>query len=156
MFLYDVVPPEMIIVGLNAENKSGILDELTEHFCRINKSSSKNEILSAIREREAKMSTGILKGVAIPHALTNAVKEMHGIIGISKKGISYGSLDGEPVYLVFMILSPRECSEKYLGLLTRLATLLQKPSFYEELRVLDSSDEAYKLIKQYEENLSIL
>ena len=154
MFLYEVFPPEMIIVGMNSNNKNETFEELTGHLCNLNEYISRDEVLSAIKEREDKMSTGIIKGIAIPHAISDMVSKIHGVLGISKKGINYNSLDGEAVHLVFMLLSPKEFTEKYLGLLTRLSTLLCKSDFSSELSAQNTSNEAYRVIRQFEENLS--
>ncbi|MDR3167235.1 MAG: PTS sugar transporter subunit IIA [Treponema sp.] len=156
MFLYEVFPPEFIKVGLEADDKDEVFEELVDHFCQAEKSNAREEILDALREREAKMSTGIHKGIAIPHSKTNAVDDVYGILGISKKGVDYDALDGEPVYLLFMILNPQKDSEKHLRLLKRLAELLDNPQFYTELVAQNDAQGAYGVIRKYEDVLIAL
>jgi PTS system fructose-specific IIC component/PTS system nitrogen regulatory IIA component len=151
MFLYEVFPPELIKIGLEAEDKDEVFEELVDQFCQVKKSNAREEILEALREREAKMSTGIHKGIAIPHGKTNAIESLHGVLGISKKGIDYDALDGQPVYLLFTLLAPQKDSEKHLRLLKRLAGLLDNPQFYTDLVAQNDAQGANGVIKKYED-----
>ena len=156
MFLHDVFPPEFIKVDLEAEDKDEAFEELVDHFCQADKSNVREELLEALMEREAKMSTGIQKGIAIPHGKTNAVDTVRGVLGISRKGVDYDALDGEPVYLLFMIVAPQEDSERHLRILKRLAELLENPQFYIDLQAQKDSQSAYKVIGKYEDVLAAL
>ena len=156
MFLHDVFPPELIKVDLEAEDKEEAFEELVDHFCQADRSNVREEILEALRDREAKMSTGIHKGIAIPHGKTNAVDTVRGVLGISRKGVDYDALDGEPVYLLFMIMAPQKDSEKHLRILKRLAELLENPQFYFDLQSQKESQGAYKVICKYEDVLIAL
>jgi len=154
MILQDVLLPEFIKVNIEAEDKDEAFEELVAYFCGADKSDAHDEILSAILTREMKMSTGIHKGIAVPHGKTNAVKTLRGVLGISQKGVQYDALDGEPVYLLFMIISPLEDSEKYLRLLKHLAELMEIPQFQSELQTQKDSQSAFKVIRKYEEMLA--
>jgi len=154
MILQDVLLPEFIKVDIEAEDKDEVFEELVAYYCQADKSSSHDEILDAIVTREAKMSTGIHKGIAVPHGKTNAVKTLKGVLGISRKGVQYDALDGEPVYLLFLIISPMEDSEKYLRLLKHLAELIEIPQFQIELQSQKDSQSAYKIIRKFEELLA--
>jgi PTS system fructose-specific IIC component/PTS system nitrogen regulatory IIA component len=140
---------------MEAEDKDEAFEELVDYFCQTDNSNAHDEILEAIISREAKMSTGIHKGIAVPHGKTKAVQTMRGVLGISKKGIQYDSLDGEPVYLLFMIISPLEDSEKYLRLLKHLAELMENPQFQLDLQAQKDAQSAHKIICKYEEMLSV-
>jgi PTS system fructose-specific IIC component/PTS system nitrogen regulatory IIA component len=151
MFLYDMFRPDLIKVDMEAEDKAEAFEELVDHFCQIEKSNVREDLLEALREREAKMSTGIHKGIGIPHGKTNAVENVCGVLGISRRGIEYDALDGEPVYLVFMVFIPQKDTEKHLRILKRMAELLENPQFYIELAAQRDSQGAYQVIKKYEE-----
>lgn len=156
MFLYEVFRPELIKVDLEAVDKEEAFEELVDHFCQAEKSNAREEILDALREREAKMSTGIHKGIGIPHGKTNAVENVYGVLGISPQGIDYDALDGEPVYLIFMVLIPQKDTEKHLRILKRMAELLENPQFYIELVAQKDAQGVYNVIKKYEDVLSVL
>jgi PTS system fructose-specific IIC component/PTS system nitrogen regulatory IIA component len=155
MILQDVLLPEFIKVGMEAEDKDEAFEELVDHFCRAAKLDARDDILDAIITRETKMSTGIHKGIAIPHGKTNAVNNIRGALGISRKGIVYDSLDGEPVYLLFMLITPMEDSEKHLRILKHLAELVENPQFQIELQSQRDPQSAYKVIRKYEEMLAV-
>jgi PTS system fructose-specific IIC component/PTS system nitrogen regulatory IIA component len=153
MFLNEIYRPEFIKVGLEAEDKEEAFEELVDQFCQAAKINAREEILEAIREREAKMSTGIRHGIAIPHGKTPAVDRLYGILGISKRGVDYDALDGNPVYLLFLILAPEKDAEKHLQVLKRLAELLDNPQFYTDLAAQHTAQDAYGIIKKYEDIL---
>jgi len=150
MILQDVLLPEFIKIGMEAEDKSEAFEELVDYYCQADNSGSHDEILEAIVTREAKMSTGIHKGIAVPHGKTTVVDTIRCVLGISRNGIQYDALDGEPVYIIFMVISPMEDSEKYLRLLKHLAVLLENPQFQIELLAQKDPQSVYKTICKYE------
>jgi len=154
MILQDVLLPEFIKVDMEAEDKDEAFEELVAYYCQADDNDAYDDILEAIIAREAKMSTGIHKGIAVPHGKTTAVTSMRGVLGLSRKGIQYDSLDGEPVYLLFMIISPMEDSEQHLRLLKHLAELMEIPQFQTELQSQKDPQSAYRVIRKYEELLS--
>jgi len=156
MFLHDVFLPEFIKVDLEAEDKDEAFEELVDHFCQAANSNAGGDILDALRDREAKMSTGIRKGIAIPHGNTNAVNNVSGVLGVSRKGIDYDSLDGEPVYILFMIVASQKDTEKHLRILKRLAELLEDPHFCTDLQAQRDAQGACKIICKYEDMITAL
>jgi len=159
MILQDVLLPEFIKIDMEAEDKDEAFEELVAWYCQADKSKSSKQglhdaILDAINVREAKMSTGIHKGIAVPHGKTDAVENMCGVLGISSKGVQYDSLDGEPVYLLFMIIAPMQDSEKHLRLLKHLAELMEIPEFQIELQSQKDPQGAFKVIRKFEEMLA--
>ena len=151
MFLYEIFPPEQIKIGLEAEDKEEAFEELVDYFCQAQKINARDKLLEALWDRESKMSTGIQKGIAIPHGKAAVIDEIHGILGISKKGIDYDALDGQPVYILFMLLAPQADSEEHLRLLKRLAELLDNPQFFTELLAQNDVQGAIRIIKKYED-----
>jgi PTS system fructose-specific IIC component/PTS system nitrogen regulatory IIA component len=156
MLLQDVFSPEFIKVDLEAEDKDEAFEELTDYFCQSHSSNIREEVLEALREREAKMSTGIQKGIAIPHGNSNAVNTVCGVLGISRKGIEYDSLDGNPVYLLFMLIAPPADSETHLRILKRIAELLENPEFNIDLQAQKDAQGAYRVICKYEDRLAAI
>jgi len=152
--LQDILLPAFIKVNLKAEDKNEAFKELVAHYCKTDNSLSYAQILDAILKREAKMSTGIHKGVAVPHGKTDAVKKICGVVGISEKGVQYDSLDGEPVNLIFMIISPIDDSDNFLWMLKHLAMLIEIPQFQTELRSQKDPQSAFNVICKFEQTLS--
>jgi PTS system fructose-specific IIC component/PTS system nitrogen regulatory IIA component len=151
MFLSEVFLPEFIISDLEAEDKDEVFEEMVSHFCTVTKSGKREEILAALHERESKMSTGVHPGIAIPHGKTTAVNRSYGVMGISRKGIDYDALNGEPVYLVFMELAPPVEAERHLHLLRRIAELLRNRDFYNDCIAAKGTKDVFEVLKKYED-----
>ena len=151
MFLYDVFPAELIEIDLEADDKDEAFEDLVDKFCQVRNSNKREEILQALWDRESKMSTGIQKGIAIPHGKTDCVEDVCGILGISKRGIDYESLDGQPVFLVFMLLAPLTDSEDQLRVLKRLVELFHNKEFYADLLAQKDPQSANRILKKYED-----
>ena len=154
MFLHEVFPLECIKVNLEAEDKDEAFEELVDHLCQSGMTDAREAILTALQQREAKMSTGIHKGIAIPHGNTDAIDSVYGVLGISRKGIDYDALDGEPVYVLFMIIAPHGETETHLRILKRMAELFEDPQFYIDLQSQTDAHGAYKVICHYEMDAS--
>ncbi|MCL2761585.1 MAG: PTS sugar transporter subunit IIA [Treponema sp.] len=150
MFLHEVFPLECIKINLESEDKDEVFEELVDHLCQTGVTSAREELLTALKQREAKMSTGVHRGIAIPHGSTTAVDMVRGVLGISRKGIDYDALDGEPVYLLFMIIAPYGETETHLHILKRMAELFEDPQFYADLQSQKDVQGAYKVICNYE------
>ncbi|MDR2553557.1 MAG: PTS sugar transporter subunit IIA [Treponema sp.] len=156
MLLTEIFEPEYIKIGIEAEDKDEAFEELADALCQASRLNIREEVLEAIRERERKMSTGIQKGIAIPHGKTGAVDRVRAFLGISRRGIDYDALDGEPVYLLFMIIAPQTDTEKHLRILKRLAELLQNPQFFTDLAAQTDPVSAAGVIKKYENILTAI
>ena len=100
---YRTLKRDTIILNLTSTTKTEVIDELVNKLDNAGRLNNKTEYKNAILAREADFSTEIGDGIAIPHAKTAAVKTPALALGISKKGIDYDSLDGNPAYIFFMI-----------------------------------------------------
>lgn len=156
MLLQQIFSPARIKVDLESEDKEEVFEELVDVLVRDGgKNYPRADVLAAIREREAKMSTGIKKGIAIPHGKTASIQGIIGVLGLSTGGIDYSSLDGEPVHLVFMIISSTRDSEFHLQALKALARLLEDPEFCIKLAQARTPAEAFSILKSYEDVVSL-
>jgi PTS system fructose-specific IIC component/PTS system nitrogen regulatory IIA component len=156
MIISELFRPEFIKIGLEAEDKDEAFEELADAFCHASRLNIREEMLDVIREREQKMSTGVHKGIAIPHGKTGAVDRVYGILGISRQGIDYDALDGQPVYLLFMLLIPQAETEIHLRILKRLAELLEDPQFFTDLAAQNTPAAASEVIRKYETILTTI
>ncbi|HUW40534.1 MAG TPA: PTS sugar transporter subunit IIA [Rectinemataceae bacterium] len=152
MLLQQVFLPGHIKVGLESVDKDELFEELVDVLARADgRNFPRAAVLRAIREREEKLSTGIKKGIALPHGMVEGLDGLTGALGISSRGIEYASLDGEPVYIVFLLLTAPQDSELHLNALKHLARLLDDPEFYTELVEAKSEDQAFEIIRQFED-----
>ena len=105
MRISELLKPSLIKVDLKSDDKDELFEEMVQMFVNHDLLADRDVALEAIRGREAKMSTGIGKGLALPHG---RVKELNGLLmalGISRQGIEYDALDGQPVHVVIMVLA---------------------------------------------------
>ncbi len=156
MLLQQVFTPARIKIGLESGEKDELFEELVDLLDRSGgRDFPRRNVLAAVRDREAKMSTGIKKGIALPHGKAEGIEGLVGAIGVSRSGVDYDSLDGEPVYLVFMLISSTKDSELHLSALKRLARLLDDPEFYTELVAAETPERAFEILKSFEDLLTL-
>ncbi|MBU1615385.1 PTS sugar transporter subunit IIA, partial [bacterium] len=104
MTLLDILNEKVIKVELEAKDKEGALKELVGILDESDLIQDKEKTLEAVKKREELMSTGIGHGVAIPHAKVEGVDKVIAALGKSKEGIDFKALDGEPVYIFFLLI----------------------------------------------------
>ena len=151
--LQEIFVPGRIKCHLEAEDKSEAFEELVDLLVTHYALDCRDEILDAITRREAKMSTGIKRGIAIPHAKTNFTSGVIGVLGISDRGIDYESLDGEPVHMLFLLVSSEEDAGTHLSVLKKIALLVENPDFYRNACAAADPEAVHKVLRSYEEIL---
>lgn len=152
MNLSSFITAEYIKIGLESEDKDELFEELIDILVR-NKGYNREELLAAVHAREEKLSTGIGQNIAIPHGKTDAVDGLVGVIGTSKAGIDYESLDDQPVHIVFMLLAPFDSSGPHIKALQRIAVLMKDRGLYKRLIEAPSAQEFYQLLASEEGRL---
>lgn len=149
MLLTELLTPEQVVVPLSARDKAGVIAELTHHL--VDQSGGTfQEVLSAVEEREAVLSTGIGFGVAIPHARSSAVRELCMVCGVSPEPIPFDSIDAEPVRLFFLIVGPESSAGQHVKVLSRIARLVRKDHFRQQLCLARSPAEFYAVLQEEE------
>ena len=153
MILQKIFRPSMIKMNIESESKEELFEELVDHLSKTSSAGyrfPRAEIIKALEARESKMSTGIATGIALPHATVEGLSCLQGVLGISRKGIDYDSLDGHPVYLVFFLLAPLGGSEFHLQALQSLARLIEDKGLIQRLSTASSSEEAHAVFTEFE------
>jgi PTS system nitrogen regulatory IIA component len=154
--IFDFLHEKAISADLISDNKKDIIQELTELLVKAGelKPKTKDAAVKILLNREALGSTGIGQGVAIPHGKCEHVKELVGAFGISKKGINFDSLDGEPAYIFFLLLAPIESSGPHLKALARISKLLKDKYFRDSLKNAENEKTLLKIIKEEDQRRS--
>ncbi len=136
MKIMDFLNPKAVSVDLKSTDKEGALDELVDLLIKagILKDKDKESIIKILMNREAMGSTGIGSGVGIPHGKCDRVKDMVAALGVSKTGVNFDSLDGEPVYIFFLLIAPEDCAGPHLKALARISRLLKDKFFRDILK----------------------
>ena len=132
MLLSELLTPEQVVMPVAARDKNGVIAELTRHLAD-RWGCDYEEVLGAVREREAGGSTGIGFGVAIPHARSARVPELSLVCGVSPSPVPFDSIDGEPVRLFFLIVGPLASAGEHVKLLGRIARLVRQDQVRQRL-----------------------
>jgi PTS system nitrogen regulatory IIA component len=149
--LLDYLPEHAITVDLKAQTKKEVLKEMMDLLTQAHQLKNSDKILQALLEREELGSTGIGQGVAIPHGKSEHVEQVVGALGISRRGINFDALDGEPVYLFFMLVSPINSSALHLKILAKISRLMKDKFFRQALRESKTTQEAAQQIREENE-----
>ena len=113
--------PDLFIPELKARGKSDVLQKMVSHLVEKNRIRDGSIVLEGLRTREKLGSTGIGKGIAIPHSRSTVTSELTLLFARSEHGLDFEALDEQPVHLIFMILAPhQERANAYLPLLGKL------------------------------------
>ena len=135
--LHDIIPPGAIIPALTANDREGVIRELVGALTRAGGIPAHLEgaVMQGVLDRERRTSTGFGCGVAVPHAKHASLTQMGAAIGISARGIDFSSLDRQPVYCVFLLVSPDDKPEDHLGAMDAIFRHhVSKESFRRSLR----------------------
>ncbi|MXX04611.1 MAG: PTS sugar transporter subunit IIA [Gemmatimonadetes bacterium] len=153
MSLTELLDENAILVNLKATQKQEVIEELASALTASGRISDNREVLQAVLEREKIMSTGIGKGVAIPHGKCKAVDRLVGVLGIKKEGVDFQSLDEQPVYLFFLLVSPLNVSGPHIRALAHISRLLRHDNLRKQLIAAEDPRDALALIAEEEENM---
>jgi len=146
----ELLAPDLINLNLTSREKEGVLVEVAEMVHKAGKVSDKDLFLAAIAKRENLESTGIGKGLAIPHARTDTVDGVVMAFARSKEGVDFQSLDQKPARLIFLIASPEREKSAYIKALARISRLMRKDSFRQQLMEAATPQEVIQLIARNE------
>ncbi len=118
---------QLFLPDLTATTKDELLREIVDQFVKVKYLKNSDIVLEMLKQREVLGSTGIGKGVAIPHGRTTSATDIMIAFGKSKTGIDYDSIDGKPVQLIFMIIAPpQDENNMYLPILGKMVEILSK------------------------------
>lgn len=123
--LSEVFPLPAVVLGLGTEGKEAVIRRLVRHLVEIGRiaAAAESAVVDAIVAREGLSSTGVGNGVAVPHCRTSAVDEFVGALGLEPAGLRFDSLDGGPVFAVFVLVAPLDRRDQYFELLGRITAI---------------------------------
>lgn len=147
---------EATIPQLQATDRDGVITELVAALVAAGKipAESGKDVTKAVIKRENEASTGMGKGVAVPHVKHTAVKSVVGAFGYSATGVDFASLDEQPVYSVILLVSPIDNPDKHLQAMENIFRNLQKERFRKFLRQCRDAVSLEDLLKEADENPS--
>src|ERR1700738_689760 len=150
MGMSNFVVRDAIVPELTATTKEGVIRELIESLRAAGyfKGGETEDIVKAILKRELWGSTGIGRGVAIPHTKHNSVDRLIGTVALSRAGVSFDSLDGEPVHVFVLLISPQDRPGDHLRALENVSRSLRDDGFVRSLRQATTREEIWRLLDE--------
>jgi mannitol/fructose-specific phosphotransferase system IIA component (Ntr-type) len=150
MRMSDFVIRDSIIPELTANTKEGVIREMVESLRTSGKlkSGEPEDIVKAILKRELLGSTGIGRGVAIPHTKHSTVEALVGTVALSRPGVAFDSLDGEPVHVFVLLISPQDRPGDHLRALENVSRRLRDDGFVRSLRQATTREAIWGLLEE--------
>ena len=153
MSLVEMLSQGRICIGITGTNKPEILQMMIDKLVTQGIVSSPVQLLKEFLEREAKGSTGIGNGIAIPHVRSDQVKNLEYVFANSQEGIDFESLDGEPVHILFLMVAPAGSHGIHIKALAHISRILNDALVRSRLRKASTPEEVLHLIAEREEEL---
>jgi PTS system nitrogen regulatory IIA component len=151
MKISEILDKRAVKMGMQATEKEEALKELVGVLAQVEDIGDPKGIVKTLIERENLGSTGIGQGIAIPHGKTDKVKRLVAVLGISKNGVNFDALDGEAVYIFFLLVAPKSTAGPHLKALAQISRLLRDSYFCELIRRCKTEQEVFDLIRSEEE-----
>ena len=150
MQLTDLLTADRIRIPLHARTKDELLRELVGIVTGSSVREDQEEVLRAVREREAVLSTGIGHGVAIPHGKSAAVGELRMAAGTAAAPVDFDALDGRPVALFFLLVGPETAAGPHIKALSRISRLVRNDEVRSRLIAARNADEFLSALHEAE------
>ncbi|MBN2316754.1 MAG: PTS sugar transporter subunit IIA [Sedimentisphaerales bacterium] len=150
MVLSQLLHPDCVKVPVVSQEKEAVITELVDLLNARGLLTDRDTALQAVFTREQVQSTGTGAGIAIPHAKCRVVKELLMAIGIAREPIEFGSIDGKPVTILFLLISPANQTGSHIQALASISRLMLNDEFRQKLENVTSAEEVYHLLSEQE------
>jgi len=150
MQLTQILQPGCLKVPLASRDKESAIIELVDSLDAAGVLLNRDTVLNAVLTREKTRSTGIGSGIAIPHGKCNAVRELVMAIGITKEPIDFHSVDGHPVRIILLLVSPADQTGPHIQALARISRVMLDDKFRQRLQNAKSAEQARELLTKKE------
>ena len=150
MILTQILQPNCVKVPVENKDKEAVITELVDLLDANGLLLDREVALNAVLTRERTRSTGTGAGIAIPHGKCNAVKELVMAIGIAHEPIEFESVDGKPVTILILLVSPANQTGPHIQALASISRLMLNEEFKQKLEQATSAEEVYELLSDIE------
>ena len=147
MDLGDLITPDAVAVSIKANSKKQVIQELATRAAK-ETGCDQREIFDTLLQRERLGSTGVGRGVAIPHGKLPSISKIFCMFARLDQPIDFDTVDDEPVDLLFVLLAPESAGADHLKALARISRLLREPGAVEKLRGTQESAAIYAVLTE--------
>jgi PTS system nitrogen regulatory IIA component len=151
MEIADLLTPRGVIAQLRVSNKKGALQDIARRAAAMT-GVAERQIYEVLAERERLGTTGIGRGIAIPHGKLAALSRLYGVFARLDRPIAFEAIDDQPVDLVFVLLAPAGAGAEHLRALALVSRLLRDGAICQKLRGTDNADALYALLTDRSES----
>ena len=152
MNLTQILDSACIKVPVTQKEKTAVIGELVDLFDACGILTDKDEVLEAVLAREQTRSTGIGSGIAIPHGKCKSIKKLVMAVGITPEGIDFDSIDGKPVTIILLLVSPADQTGPHIQALAQISRLMLDEQFKQNLMQAQNPQEVYELLSKREQS----
>lgn len=150
----DLLEPATVRVGLPGGDKDAVLDALVDLLDGHPAVDDLEQVRADVHARERQMSTGVGKGLGLPHARSGAVRETVAAFAVMRQGVAFDAIDAQPVRLVFLLVGPEGERSRHIRLLSRISRLMNQDDFRASLLAAETPEVALDLFREAEEALA--
>ncbi len=147
--MLEILKPDGIIANLRATSKKQALQELAKRAAVLS-GQHERAIFDVLLERERLGTTGVGRGIAIPHGKLPTLDHVYGIFARLERPIDFDAVDDQPVDLIFLLMAPESAGADHLKALARVSRLLRDQTLCEKLRGCETADAIAALVKENE------
>jgi len=150
MNIFSLLNTDTVLPNLEAQDKAEILEKMVASLENKVPEGELEKIRHAVIEREKIMSTGVGKGLAIPHGKTAGIEQTYAAFAILRDPVDYDAIDDQPVDMVFLLVGPQSSNSLHIKMLSRISRLMNNSDFRERLRECTTSEEIIEQFKKEE------
>lgn len=150
MILTQILQPNCVKVPVESRDKEAVIAELVDLLDASGLLSDRDVALQTVLTREGIQSTGTGAGIAIPHGKCKAVTELVMAVGVAHEPIHFQSIDGKPVTIIILLLSPVDRTGPHIQALARISRLMLNTDFKQKLEQAACAEEVYDLVGDHE------
>ena len=146
MNLKKVLTKDSVLLSLKANTKQDVIEEMVTFLADAGKMGDRDAALNAVLAREAKMSTGMQHGIAIPHGKTDSVDQLIVAIALKPDGVDFGAMDEKPSSIFVMTLSPENHTGPHIQFLAEISKLLSQDALRAKLLAAKNEEDVLSLL----------
>lgn len=151
MNIVSLLDSSTVLPDLKASTKEEVLNELISSLSSKVSEDELEAIREAVFEREKIMSTGVGKGLAIPHGKASGIRDNYAAFALLDSPVEYDAIDGEPVTMVFLLVGPQSSNSFHIKMLSRISRLMNNSEFRKELNNCSTAEEIINIFEKEEQ-----
>ncbi len=151
----QLLTPERVRVGYSGSTKEELIDGLVDLLSGVPEVRRLEVVRGDVWKREEQMSTGVGKGLALPHARTEAVSDTVGALAVTADPVDFDSIDGQPVRIVLLMVGPVAARARHVALLGRISRLVNRDDFRDALLEASDPNAVIEIIREAEKGLDV-